>query len=77
MNAHLHPIFRQALAPFAPASKPRHVLSEERTGFGLGDAVTPVCSCGWRGRPESNASDWQCTNLREQQAAHRRAVEGL
>lgn len=67
----------QRIEQDARDNAPRHALREESTGAGIGDERTPVCSCGWRGRAEGNWNDWQHANLREQQQAHLRAVEGL
>jgi hypothetical protein len=68
----------QRIEQRARDNAPRHhLVREESTGSGIGDTRTPVCSCGWRGRPEGNWNDWQHENLREQQKAHLRAVEGL
>jgi hypothetical protein len=50
--------------------EPRHIIKRETKGCGLGAEHTPVCSCGWRGRPESESNDYMSTNLRDQERAH-------
>lgn len=73
MNLHLHPVFRQALAPFAPPAA--HHFKRESTGCGLEDTTTPTCSCGWKGRPVEGWRDSQSTELAAQEYQHR--MEGI
>jgi hypothetical protein len=68
-NAHLPEIFQRALAPFAPP--PVHQMSRESTGCGLDGETTAVCSCGWKGHPVSQASDFHSTELANQENQHR------
>lgn len=57
----------------ADASKPeRHELSREVTGSGNMEAMTPVCSCGWRGRPEHASNDTQLVDVTKQEQRHLR-----
>jgi hypothetical protein len=37
MNAHLHPIFQQALAPFAPARRVKFTIEESAAGWVVTD----------------------------------------
>lgn len=37
-NSHLHPIFQQALAPFAPAARVKFTIEESPTGWVVTDS---------------------------------------
>lgn len=47
-----------------------HALTRESTGTGMGDTVTAVCSCGWRGTPRFGYDDFQSTNVRADEVRH-------
>jgi hypothetical protein len=52
-------------------AKPKaHLMRRESTGTGLGDKTTPVCACGWRGRPVPQYSNVMFTDLQDQERAH-------
>lgn len=48
--------------------------TRERIGEGIEGGVTPVCTCGWRGRTEYAWNDWQMTNVSDQEQDHLRAA---
>jgi len=47
-----------------------HILSREKTGSGMDEKITPICSCGWRGIGYAAHNDYQMTNVREQEQDH-------
>lgn len=71
MNDHVHPALQAAFGWFAP---PSHDIKRESVGCGLEEVTTPVCTtCGWKGRPVSASSDYQSTELANQEYQHRMA----
>jgi len=52
-----------------------HEIKIERRGEGLDGIMTPVCSCGWRGRDHYAHNDWQTTNCYENMVEHRTSVK--
>jgi hypothetical protein len=52
----------------------KHTLTREYAGREEMRSITPVCSCGWRGRAEYAYNDYQHTNVREQESAHSRSA---
>lgn len=49
-----------------------YTMRREHAGSNEMQSITPVCSCGWRGRAEYAYNDWQHTNVKEQEAEHAR-----
>ena len=45
-------------------------LEREYVGEGIERGITPICSCGWRGRTEYAYNDYQHTNVDEQEKEH-------
>jgi hypothetical protein len=65
-----YPIFNLAAPEVTAARNAQHVIRREKNGTGWAAEYTPVCACGWRGRPESESNDYMSTNLRDQERAH-------
>lgn len=67
-NAHVNPVMVAAFQWFAP---PAHSITRDTEGVGLSAVHTPTCSCGWRGRPVPESSDFMSTELANQENQHR------
>lgn len=47
-----------------------HIIDRLLEGKGLDEVMTPVCSCGWKGRGYAAYNNWQHTNVQEQIDEH-------
>jgi hypothetical protein len=56
-------------AHMLPAASP-HRLARRSTGTGMGDSITPACSCGWVGSPEYGYSSFQHVSVAAQERIH-------
>jgi hypothetical protein len=54
-----------------------HTLKREYEGHAEKRAITPTCSCGWRGRAEYRWNDYQLANVTAQESDHSRAALAL
>jgi hypothetical protein len=52
-----------------------HQLSQESSGPGNADTITPVCSCGWRGFGVAAYNDDQLARVKQQEFAHIRELQ--
>lgn len=49
-----------------------HITSQIADGVGNTGTLTPVCSCGWRGRGIEGYNDDQCFQVHRQEQRHLR-----
>lgn len=59
----------------SPYSVDFHKIERQYEGRGITMKITPVCSCGWRGRGYEAHNDYQYSNVMEQEKRHIDAVK--